>query len=87
MTSTYDKDNIFAKILRGEITSYKIFETPHSLAILDAFPACPGHSLLIPKYEAATIQDLGVADSDHLGNVRTAVHRLTRTHNYCATHL
>ncbi len=45
----YNLDNIFAKILRGEIPSYKIFETEHSIAILDAFPVVDGHSLLIPK--------------------------------------
>ncbi len=37
------------KILDGDIPSTKIFETEHSLAILDAFPSTPGHSLLIPK--------------------------------------
>lgn len=47
--SAYDPNNIFAKIIRGEIPSYKIFETEHVLAILDAFPCAPGHSLLIPK--------------------------------------
>lgn len=45
----YDNSNIFAKILDGAIPSYKIFETDHVLAILDAFPTVPGHSLLIPK--------------------------------------
>merc|ERR1712113_817592 len=47
--SKYDPNNIFAKIIRGEIPSYKIFETDDVLAILDAFPCAPGHSLLIPK--------------------------------------
>ena len=50
----YDKDNIFAKIIRGEIPSYKVFETEHCIAILDAFPMAPGHSLLIPKAEGAS---------------------------------
>lgn len=47
--STYDNDNIFAKILKGEIPSYKIFETDHTVAILDAFPVTKGHALLLPK--------------------------------------
>lgn len=34
----YDNENIFAKILRGEIPSYKVFETDHAYAMLDAFP-------------------------------------------------
>ena len=45
----YDEANIFAKIVRGELPCHKIFETEHALAILDAFPMAPGHSLLIPK--------------------------------------
>ena len=49
MPTSYDPNNIFAKIIRGEIPSYKIFETDDVLAILDAFPCAPGHSLLIPK--------------------------------------
>ena len=55
MPYDYDDQNIFAKILRGEIPSYKIFETEHALAILDAFPCCAGHSLLIPK--ACSLRD------------------------------
>ncbi|KAG9404080.1 Histidine triad nucleotide-binding protein 2, mitochondrial [Aphanomyces cochlioides] len=45
----YDDNNVFAKILRGELPSYKIFETDDVIAILDAFPCTAGHSLLIPK--------------------------------------
>jgi histidine triad (HIT) family protein len=49
MAVPYDNDNVFAKILDGVIPSFKIFETEHVLAILDAFPLVPGHALLIPK--------------------------------------
>ena len=45
----YDEDNVFKKIIAGTIPSYKIFETEHALAFLDAFPMAKGHSLLIPK--------------------------------------
>lgn len=38
-----------SQIIRGEIPCFKIFETDHALAFLDAFPVCKGHSLLIPK--------------------------------------
>merc|ERR1711941_124378 len=56
MPAAYDPNNIFAKIIRGEIPSYKIFETDDVLAILDAFPCAPGHSLLIPnKCEAVNV--------------------------------
>ncbi len=45
----YDKDNLFAKILRKEIPSHVVFDNSHALAILDAFPIAPFHALLIPK--------------------------------------
>ena len=53
----YDDNNIFAKILRGEIPSHKIFETSHCLAILDAMPMAEGHALLLPKYPCVSIVD------------------------------
>ena len=48
-TVPYDEDNIFKKIIAGDVPSYKIFETEHALAFLDAFPMAKGHALLIPK--------------------------------------
>lgn len=54
----YDKNNVFAKILRGEMESHKIFETEHCIAILDAFPVAPGHALLIPKQEARDVTEM-----------------------------
>ena len=45
----YDPNNIFAKILRGEIPAHKIFEDQHTLAILDVMPRVEGHCLVIPK--------------------------------------
>ena len=45
----YDDENVFAKIIDGKIPSYKIFETEHALAFLDAFPMAKGHALLVPK--------------------------------------
>ncbi|XP_026193149.1 adenylylsulfatase HINT3 [Cyclospora cayetanensis] len=57
-TVVYDPDNVFAKILDGRLPGHKIFETESCIAILDAFPAVPGHSLLISKAPAVTIADL-----------------------------
>ena len=55
----YEDGNIFAKILDGSMPCYKIFETEHSLAFLDAFPINAGHALLIPKKKGfATIMDM-----------------------------
>ena len=48
---TYDKDNIFAKIIRGEIPSNKVFEDEKVLAFFDILKAAPTHVLVIPKGE------------------------------------
>lgn len=49
MARDYDPDNIFAKILRGEIPCDKVHETAHSLAFRDIGPQAPTHVLVIPK--------------------------------------
>ncbi|WP_018146978.1 HIT family protein [Henriciella marina] len=46
---TYDKDNIFAKMLRGEMPCVKVFEDDVALAFMDIFPQAEGHTLVIPK--------------------------------------
>lgn len=46
---TYDPNNIFARILRGEIPNKTVLETPHTLAFHDINPAAPVHVLVIPK--------------------------------------
>ena len=48
MAYTYDPDNIFAKILRGEIPNKTVLETEHSLAFEDIQPQAPVHVLIIP---------------------------------------
>ena len=45
----YDANNIFAKILRGEMPSVKVFEDDVALAFMDVFPQVEGHTLVIPK--------------------------------------
>lgn len=54
----YDPNNIFAKILRGEIPSVKVFEDTHTLAFMDIMPQADGHTLVIPKEPAENIFDL-----------------------------
>jgi len=49
MPYTYDDQNIFAKILRGEIPNKTVLETEHSLAFLDIYPQAPIHVLVIPR--------------------------------------
>lgn len=54
----YDSNNVFAKILRGELPSVKIFEDGQTLAFMDLMPSVEGHTLVIPKESAETIFDL-----------------------------
>ncbi|MES5096754.1 HIT family protein [Agrobacterium sp. BA1120] len=57
MTSAYDTNNIFAKILRGEIPSVKVYEDDDTLAFMDVMPQAPGHLLVIPKTASRNILD------------------------------
>lgn len=52
LDGTYDPDNIFAKILRGELPCVKVYEDEFVLSFMDIFPQAPGHVLVVPK-EAA----------------------------------
>lgn len=53
----YDTQNIFAKILRGEIPCHRIFEDERTLAFMDIMPRSPGHCLAIPKGPARNLLD------------------------------
>ena len=53
LDGTYDPDNVFAKILRGEIPSAKVFEDAEVLVLMDAFPQARGHMLVISKTSKA----------------------------------
>jgi histidine triad (HIT) family protein len=68
--ATYDDQNIFAKILRGDVPCYKIFEDNWTLAFLDIMPRSPGHTLVIPKVPARGILDIPA--DDLAGVARTA---------------
>ena len=56
--TTYDTNNIFAKILRGELPAFKIYEDDKTFVFLDIMPRCPGHALVIPKAPARNILDI-----------------------------
>jgi histidine triad (HIT) family protein len=62
----YDPNNIFARILRGELPSQKVYEDDKAFAFLDIMPRSPGHTLVIPKAQARTILDIGADDLSHL---------------------
>ena len=55
---TYDDQNIFAKIIRGEIPSLRIYEDEHTIAIMDVMPQCDGHALVLPKAGSRNILDI-----------------------------
>jgi histidine triad (HIT) family protein len=54
----YDENNIFAKILRGELPCHKIYEDDETFAFLDIMPRASGHTLVIPKTPAVNIFDV-----------------------------
>ncbi len=63
---SYDPNNIFAKILRGELPCYKVYEDDKVLAFLDIMPRSPGHTLVLPKAPARNILDIGADDLAHV---------------------
>lgn len=59
---TYDPDNIFAKILRGEMPCHEVFEDDNTFAFLDIMPRADGHTLVIPKSPARNLLDAAESD-------------------------
>ena len=74
MTS-YDSTNVFAKILRGELPSYKVYEDDRAFAFLDIMPRSPGHTLVIPKAPARNILDVAPDDLAHVMKVAQKIAR------------
>lgn len=54
----YDPNNVFAKILRDELPSVKVFEDAHTLAFMDIMPSADGHTLVIPREPVETLFEL-----------------------------
>ena len=67
--ASYEPNNVFAKILRGELPSYKVYEDDHAFAFLDIMPRSPGHTLVIPKAAARNILDVAPDDLAHVMKV------------------
>ncbi|MGU3398768.1 HIT family protein [Brucellaceae bacterium D45D] len=57
MSATYDDNNIFAKILRGEIPSSRVYENEHVVAFMDVMPQGKGHTLVVPKAPSRNLLD------------------------------
>lgn len=58
MPVAYDPNNVFAKILRGELPCHKVYEDEHVLAFMDIMPRGDGHTLVIPKTQARGLLDI-----------------------------
>ena len=71
--SAYDDNNIFAKILRGEIPCHKLYEDEHTLAFMDVMPQAPGHLLVVPKTGSRNLLD---ADPEVLARTIPVVQKL-----------
>ncbi len=61
MSAAYDPNNIFGKILRGEIPAHKVYEDEVALAIMDIMPRAEGHVLVIPKENSRNLLDVSPA--------------------------
>ena len=69
----YDPNNIFAKVLRGEMPAYRVYEDDKTLAFLDIMPRAPGHTLVLPKSPARNILDVDLDDLAHVAKVAQKV--------------
>lgn len=71
----YDDGNIFARILRGEIPSHRVYEDETSVAFMDVMPQGPGHLLVVPKAASRNLLD---ADPAVLAGLLPVVQKLAR---------
>jgi histidine triad (HIT) family protein len=75
VSEPYDRQNIFAKILRGEAGCVRVAEDDASLAFMDIMPRADGHVLVIPKVAARNLLDIGTAE---LASLMPMVQRVAR---------
>src|SRR4029079_10312652 len=75
--SAYDANNLFAKILRGELPCYKVYEDDKTLAFLDIMPRAPGHVLVLPKAPARNILDISPDDLAHVMKVAQKIAKVS----------
>ncbi|EXL05522.1 MULTISPECIES: HIT family protein [Brucella] len=75
MSATYDDNNIFAKILRGEIPSTRVYETDDVVAFMDVMPQGTGHTLVVPKTASRNLLD---AKPETLANVVQVVQKIAQ---------
>ncbi|MEN5276631.1 HIT family protein [Brucella sp. TWI432] len=73
MSATYDDNNIFAKILRGEIPSTRVYETDDVVAFMDVMPQGTGHTLVVPRAPSRNLLD---AEPEALAQAIKAVQKI-----------
>ena len=80
-TQPYDDNNVFARILRGEIPSTRVYEDEHAFAFHDINPLAPVHILVIPKGRYVSLDDFSerASDAEIAGFVR-AIGKVARDH-------
>ncbi|MBB4102292.1 HIT family protein [Allorhizobium borbori] len=75
MSTVYDPENIFAKILKGDIPSHSVYEDENTYAFMDVMPQAPGHILVIPKTPSRNMLD---ADPATLATLIPVVQKIAR---------
>lgn len=75
----YDPNNVFAKILRGELPCHKVYEDAKSLVLMDVMPRVEGHALVVPKAPSRNILDADPDDLSHIIGVAQKVARAAMT--------
>ena len=84
-TRPYDPENVFARILRGEIPSRKVYEDEHALAFHDLNPAAPVHILVIPKGAYVSWDDFSAqATAEEIAGFVRAVGHVARSEGLVA---
>lgn len=71
----YDTNNIFAKILRGEIPAVKVYEDDVAIAFMDLFPQSEGHTLVVPKVACRNFLEM---PSDYVGSYMLRVQKVAQ---------
>ena len=77
--ANYDPNNPFARILRGELPSHKVYEDDQSFAFLDIMPRAAGHTLVIPKAPARNMLDIAPDDLAHVIRITQKIARAAMT--------
>ena len=75
MSATYDPDNIFARILRDQMPSTRVYEDEHAIAFMDVMPQGTGHTLVVPRAASRNLLD---ADPAVFAPLMAAVQKVAR---------